>query len=93
MEDGIPGQLQYHHKAYYKKSDCHRRQALIVSKEYTVEMCFPDEQTWHMTVDEHHSKKTSLHCMATSHLTAKQWSRVKSVVATTRHKVQQQYYK
>jgi len=43
MEDGIPGWLQHCHKACCKKGSHHGRQALIVGKKCTVEMCFPDE--------------------------------------------------
>ena len=50
MEDRISGQLQYCHKACCKKDGYHGRQTLIVGKEYTVEMCFLDKQTWHMTM-------------------------------------------
>ena len=50
MEDRIPRWLHHHHKTCYEKGGCHRRQALIVDKEYTTEMCFLDEWTWHMTL-------------------------------------------
>ena len=43
MEDRIPGWLHHHHKMCYEKGGCYRRQALIVDKEYTTEMCFLDE--------------------------------------------------
>ena len=49
MEDGISRQLQYYSKACCEKDGYHGKQALIVGKEYTVEICFLDEQTWHMT--------------------------------------------
>ena len=49
MEDGIPRQLQHCCKACCKKGGHHGRQALIIGKECTIEMCFLDEWTWHMT--------------------------------------------
>jgi len=50
MEDRIPRWLQHHYKMCCKKGGCCRRQALIVGKEYTAEICFLDEWTWHITV-------------------------------------------
>ena len=49
MEDEISGQLQHYYKTCCEKGSCCGRQALIVGKEYTVEMCFLDEWTWPMT--------------------------------------------
>jgi len=43
MEDRIPGWLHHYHKMYCEKGDCCERQALIVDKECTMEICFPDE--------------------------------------------------
>jgi len=41
MEDRIPGWLQQYYKACCEKGGHCKRQALIVGKEYTIEMCFP----------------------------------------------------
>jgi len=49
MEDEIPGWLQHCYKACCEKGGYCGRQALIVGKECTVEMCFLDEWTWPMT--------------------------------------------
>ena len=43
VEDGIPRGLQHCHKICCKKGGYYKRQALIVGKEYTMEMCFLDE--------------------------------------------------
>ena len=43
MEDGIPGWLQHYYKACCKKSGHYGRQALIVGKECTAEICFLNE--------------------------------------------------
>jgi len=45
IEDRISRWLQYHHKVCFKKGGCHERQALIIGKECTMEMCFLDEWT------------------------------------------------
>ena len=50
MEDRISRQLQHCSKVCCEKGSCRGRQALIVDKKCTVEICFPDEWTWHMTV-------------------------------------------
>ena len=50
MEDGISRWLHHRCEVCCEKGDRHGRQALIVDKECTVEICFPDEWTWHMTV-------------------------------------------
>jgi len=49
MKDRIPRWLQYCHKVCCEKDGYHGRHALIVGKEYTVEMCFLDEWTCHIT--------------------------------------------
>jgi len=49
MEDGIPGWLYYCHEVCCKKGGHHGRQACIVDNKYTIEICFPDKWTWHMT--------------------------------------------
>jgi len=43
MEDRIPRWLQHYCKACCEKGGCCGRWAFIVGKEYTMEMCFPDE--------------------------------------------------
>ena len=50
MENRIPELLQHRCKVCCEKGSCHGRQALIVGKECIMEICFLDEQTWHMTV-------------------------------------------
>jgi len=41
--------LQHHLKVCCEKGGHHGRQALIIDKECTTEMCFLDEWTWPMT--------------------------------------------
>jgi len=62
MKDGISRWFQHHLKACCEKGGCHGRWALIVGKECTVEMCFPDKWTWHMTTtkDDRTSQKELL---------------------------------
>jgi len=43
VEDKIPRWLQHHYKVCYEKDGYYGRQALIIGKEYTIEMCFPDK--------------------------------------------------
>ena len=43
IEDGIPRWLQYYHKVYCKIDGHCGRQTLIVGKECTMKICFPDE--------------------------------------------------
>jgi len=52
----------------------------IIGQHYLWIASLPKQHAINTLVDEHHSKKTLLHCMATSHLTAKQWSKVKSSI-------------
>ena len=59
MKDRIPRWLHYCHEACCKKGGRHGRQALIVDKECTVEICFPDEWTWHMILSNVFSKRKS----------------------------------
>ena len=44
----------------------------IIGQHYLWMASLPKQHAINTLVDEHHSKKTLLHCMATSHLTAKQ---------------------
>ena len=50
MKDKIPRWLYHHCEMCYEKGGCCGRQALIFDKEYTMEICFPDKWTWHMTI-------------------------------------------
>ena len=45
MEDGISRWLHHRCEVCCEKGDCHGRQALVVDKEYTMEMYFPDKWT------------------------------------------------
>ena len=45
MEDRIPRWLQHRYKVCCEKGGHHKRWTLIVGKECTAEMCFPDKWT------------------------------------------------
>ena len=50
MEYRIPRWLHHCCKVYCKKDGHCGKQAYMVDKECTMEMCFPDKWTWHMIV-------------------------------------------